>query len=60
MDANKIITLCGGTRRIADALGITLAGVRVWRATGKIPPRHALAIEKLSRGKVKARAVLAG
>jgi len=52
MDVRKIIVLCGGRKRICDALGVGRTAVCAWQRRG-IPERHWSELLDLGSGKVR-------
>ena len=49
-----LIKYFGTQRKIAKTLGVTPAAVSQWFALGSVPPGHAVEIERITNGLVKA------
>jgi len=51
---DEIIKHYGGKLALAKALGVSAPAVTLWCQLGRIPPRRAIEIEKMTAGKFKA------
>jgi DNA-binding transcriptional regulator YdaS (Cro superfamily) len=49
---NKAIEYCGGLAALARAIGTNAQIVYMWRRRGSVPPKYAIAIERLSGGSI--------
>ena len=47
LSVNDVITMGGGTRAIADALGVKPSAIRVWRHQGYVPGLRVMMVANL-------------
>ena len=57
---DKIISDFGGTVMLAKALNVSPPAVSRWLITNEVPPKRAIQIEVLSKGKFKAVDIIKG
>jgi len=50
----NLIETFGSQKAIAEAVGVTEAAVSRWFAEGRVPPRRALELERITEGSLKA------
>ena len=51
---NVVLEYFGTQGALSRALGVTRASVSVWFANDRMPPKRAIEIEKITKGKIKA------
>ncbi len=52
---DDVVQYFGNQNKLAIALGVTRAAVSNWKVLGVFPPKQCFVIEKLSKGKFKAK-----
>ena len=55
----KAIEWAGGVNALGRVLDIDHSNVCHWKRTGKVPAKHAVTIEQMTKGKIKAVDLLA-
>lgn len=56
----EVVKHYGGKQALARALGVSAPAVTLWCQLGRIPPRRAIEIERMTGGKFKAVEIAGG